>query len=99
MSPPNLKKIHTKCLRSLLFVKQSTNYSFLYGELGRQPLSLYRKLYMLRYWSKLRQSEDMLLRNIYTMLRDDANRNVTYNGVNWAHQVKKILDEIGLSNL
>ena len=31
------------------------------------------------------------------MLRKDAENNVTYNGANWASQVKSLLDELGLT--
>ena len=33
------------------------------------------------------------------MLFTDAYNNVTYNGLNWANQIKTILNNIGLSNL
>ena len=33
------------------------------------------------------------------MLRNDANSNESYGGLNWAFNVKKILDKLGLSNL
>ena len=33
------------------------------------------------------------------MLRNDANRNISYNGANWAFQVKSLLDSLGLSYL
>ena len=36
---------------------------------------------------------------MYKMLFTDANNNVTYNGMNWANQIKTILNNIGLSNL
>ena len=29
----------------------------------------------------------------------DANNNITYNGMNWANQIKTILNNIGMSNL
>ena len=33
------------------------------------------------------------------MLSDDAEQEYTYNGLNWAFQVKRILDILGFSNL
>ena len=55
---------------------------------------------MLRYWIKLLQTHiNQLLINVYKMLFTDANNNVTYNGLNWANQIKTILNNIGLSNL
>ncbi len=65
----DVERIYTKFLRSILGVKKSTHCSFLYGELGRQPLSICRKLNMLRYWKQIRGTNDLLLRNVYTMLK------------------------------
>ena len=33
------------------------------------------------------------------MLMTDVENNNTYNGTNWAHQIKCILDNIGMSNI
>lgn len=33
------------------------------------------------------------------MLRDDANRNLTFRNKNWAHQIKSTLESLGLSNV
>ena len=30
---------------------------------------------------------------------NDANNNISYNNMNWASQIKNILDNIGLSNI
>ena len=54
---------------------------------------VFRKLRIIQYWIKL----DLLLRNIYNMLANDAINNVTYNGNNWAYNVKSMLDSLGLS--
>ena len=48
--------LHTKFCRWILNVKKSTNLSGLYGELGRVPLSIYRKISMIRYWIKILSS-------------------------------------------
>ena len=33
------------------------------------------------------------------MLKNDTDNGRTYNGLNWAYQIKSILDRIGLSNI
>ena len=48
----DIEQIHTKFLRKTLCVKKSTNLSGLYGELGRTPLLIIRKIHMFRYWIK-----------------------------------------------
>ena len=35
--------------------------------------------------------------NIYCMLKNDTYNGRTYNGLNWANQIKSMLDRIGLS--
>ena len=54
---------------------------------------------MIKYWLKLRKSNDPLLKSMLTMLTNDMNNGNTYGGLNWRFQVKKILDGLGLTNL
>ena len=92
---PDVERIHTRFCRSLLGVKKSTNLSALYSELGRKPLLAFRKLRIIRYWIKTINTDNVLLRNIYKMLYNDAANSNTYNGTNWAYQVKTLLYELG----
>jgi len=43
--------------------------------------------------------DNCLIKTIYNLLRSDADNNITYNGNNWAHQVKMLLCNNGLQNL
>ena len=96
----NIEQIHTKVLRKILCVKKSTNLSGLYGELGRVPLLVIQKIHMFRYWIKLLKADDnSVTKRIYNMLRDDANNNNSYNNLNWAYQIKKMLQNLGLGDL
>ena len=96
----DIEIIHTKFLRKILCVNKSTNLVGLYGELGRVPLNVLRKVNMIRYWTKILQpKEDSLERYVYTMLKHDANNNIQYNGKNWAYNIKTILESLGLGNL
>ena len=81
----------------VLNVKKSTNLSGLYGELGRVPLLIYREISMIRYWIKLISGVNFIPKKVYIMLKNDADNNITYNGLNWAYQSKCILEIIGLS--
>ena len=90
--------IHTKFCRRILNVKMSTNLCGLYGELGRIPLQIQRKLNMLKYWIKLLKfQQDSVPKNFYLLLKHNANKNMTYNGSNWAFQLKSILESIELA--
>ena len=96
----DIERIHTKFCRKVLQVKTSTNLDCLYGELGRLPMSVMRKIIMIRYWIKIiTSSHTSLLYRVYSMLMTDVENNDTYNGTNWAHQIKCILDNIGMSNI
>ena len=96
---PEIERIHTRFCRYILGVQRSTNLSGLYSELGRKPLIIFRQLRMIKYWLKLRESNDPLLKSMFNMLTNDLNDGQTYGGLNWAFQVKKILDSLGLSHL
>ena len=93
----DIERIHTRFCRSLLGVKKSTNLSALYCELGRKPLIVFRRIRILKYWSKIIHTDNDLLKGIYSMLFNDTNNNITYNGNNWAFQVKSLLDNLGFS--
>ena len=54
---------------------------------------------MIKYWLILRKTNNILLKSIFVMLSADAEQEYTYNGLNWAFQVKRMLDIFGLSNL
>ena len=49
----DIEIIHTKFIRKILCVNKSTNLAGLYGELGRVPLQVMRKIHMFRYWIKI----------------------------------------------
>ena len=46
---------------------------------------------------KILQTDNILLRNVYDFLFNDAINGCTYNGLNWAYQVKKILENLGFN--
>jgi hypothetical protein len=91
--------IHRKFMRKVLGVKKSTNVDALYGELGRYPMKIYRQLLMVKYWLQLLKSENVLIKNVYKMLSQDANNGNSYNGLNWAFQIKSILYNIGMPHV
>ena len=70
---PDIELIHTKFCRKILNVKQSTNRDALFGELGRVPMYIHRKITMIKYWIKiLNQNENSLLHKTYIMLKNDV---------------------------
>ena len=96
----DIEQVHTKFMRKILCVKKSTNLSGLYGELGRTPLLITRKINMFRYWIKLLKADNnSFIKRFYFMLKTDADNNVTYSKNNWAHQIKIMLQNLGLGEL
>ena len=94
----DIELIHTKFCRWILHVRKSTNLTGLYGELGRVPFIVIRKIRMINYWIKLLSlGENTVPRKIYMMLKHEAANNISYNGANWAFQIKSLLDKLGLT--
>ena len=96
----DVEMLHTKFCWYILQVRKSTNLTGLYGELGRTPILTGRKLCLIRYWIKfLKTSDDFVPMIIYStcMLKDDTDSNRNYHGLNWASQIKSILDMTGLN--
>ena len=85
----DIELIHTKFCRWILNVRKCTNLSGLYGELGRVPFLVRRKIRMINYWIKvLKLEENSLPKKVYNMLETDAGNNISYNGANCASQIK-----------
>lgn len=62
-------------------------------------MKIVRQMHMIRYWLKIQKLEDnKLIKQMYNMLKLDADNNITYNGQNWAYQIKTILNKLGLSD-
>ena len=54
---------------------------------------------MIKYWIKIVSSDHTILKTVYHMLRTDVTNGNTYNKMNWAAQIKNILDNSGLSEI
>ena len=94
---PDIERLHTQFRKSILGVKNSTNLAALYSELGRRPYIVFRKLGILKYWLKVIEIGDALVRNVNDFLYEDASNGRMYNGLNWAYQVKNTLDSLGFA--
>ena len=85
---PDVEKIHLTYLKKILGVKKSCSNSLVYFELGRFPLYITRKLRILKYWLKLRSSDNCILKACYyEMIKcNDA----------WITGIKNELNSLGL---
>ena len=94
---PDVEIIHSKLCRKILGVRRSTNREALYGELGRIPMSVHRKILIIKYWIRLiTLNANSLIFKTYNMLKTDTDNELNYKGYNWASKVKQILNEHGL---
>jgi hypothetical protein len=90
----DVERIQLKFLKQLLGVRQQTCNTAAYGELARFPLSLFRKIRIIKYWFKIRNNPDSLmykLLNMKTLRGDYINT--------WSVNVKQLLDSLGFSYL
>ena len=61
----DIEKIHIQFCKRLLGVWKGTCNDFIYSELGRFPLQIIRKLRIFKYWIKLRNTNNIILRAVY----------------------------------
>ena len=67
----------------------------MYGELGRYPLGSNRFGRIIKYWGKIIQSDNVLIKFLYNDMFIACN-----NGVNnWSYNVKQLLDNYGCSHV
>lgn len=87
-----------KFCKWILKVKRSTCNEIVYGELGRWPLIVERKVRIIKYWLKIVNNEtSQLVRNSYMSLYNnivDNNRSV-----NWVVGVRNLLNGLGFGEV
>ena len=47
----------------------------------------------------LKLNEQSPVKQIYLLLKNETNRNLNYNRLNWAFQIKDMLDQLGFTEL
>jgi len=68
-----LERIHLKFCKTLLNVKQSTCTMYIYGESCRYPLYISRHTAKIKYWCKLFNSNNIIIRTLYNDLVEYCN--------------------------
>ena len=90
-------KIHYKFCKYILGVRQQTSNAAVLGELGRFPLSVLCKERALKFWCKIMNSPDSLIRTVYdNNARDNSFVNIDTK-LNWVKAVKSLIDGLGYS--
>ena len=86
-----IERIHLKFCKSILNVRTSTSNIGVYGELGRYPLYIARYIKNLKYWFKLLNTDNSLLKVMYKLSYEDC-----LPGKNsWLTHVKQLLCQNG----
>lgn len=85
--------IHNKFCRDILGLSKTSSVDAMLGELGRLPLHIKRKEYIIKYWYKILQNTDSLIYIIYNLLLQDANDGKT----NWVLNIKNLTCSLGFS--
>ena len=96
---PDIELDHIKFLRKILGIRKTTNVSVLYGETGRFPMYIFRKIKQIKYWIKLLSRRNTLEFKIYMLSKSDCDNGNNYKGTNRAWHIKQVLDLCGLSNI
>jgi hypothetical protein len=90
-----LEKVHNEFLRKLTKARRSTPMSFLYGELGRYPISITVQTRMISYWNRLLTGKDNKISlQIYKYMINQTN-----NDYKWPNKIKEILFSVGRPDL
>ena len=89
-----IERVHLQFCKNLLGVKQSTQNSFIYGELGRETFQAKRHFSIIKYWLKiLNAKENKYINIVYKMMLNDME--LYPDMKNWASLVKKLLSSLG----
>ena len=93
----DIERVHVKFLKQILGVRRQTSNIAVYGELGRVPLYVLRKIRILKYWFKILNSQDSLLYKVYAQQVNSLMQGSAEN--NWVFQIKSLLNELGFTYL
>ena len=87
---------HRKFMRTILRLPSTSVCSMVYGELGRMPLHHRWQKHVLRFWNRLLETPNDLLRAAflegYGMARESRQLCTNTNGM-WCYQVEKLILE------
>ena len=86
-----LERLHLRFCKQILGVNMRTSNVGVYGELGRYPLYIGRYVRIIKYWSKIVRTDNIIISVIYKQALSDCDNGYS----NWASNVKKMLYEFG----
>ena len=72
------------------------NNAMIYNETGRVSLVIRRKFNMVKYWLKLTETENCILKSVY---ETDLEGCINKNSKKWINEIQKILHSTGMSDV
>ena len=87
------ERIHLKFCKRILKLKANTSNAGVYGELGRYPLFITRYIQIIKYWSKIIHTDNIIIEKVYEQAKTDCNAGLK----NWVYNVKLLLSNHGFS--
>ena len=93
----DIEKAHMRFLKQILGVRKQASNIAVYGELGRFPLVVLRKIRILKYWFKILNSPNSLLHKVYLQQVNQLNVNASSDC--WVSFLRNLLNELGFSYL
>ena len=90
----SLESVHLNFCKKILGVKKSAASMMIYSELGRLPLEIERTCRMVKYFFKLRNTENCILRNIYSEMYTQCLTEP--NSKCWLSSIRDMLFSVGL---
>ena len=93
----NIERLHKKFLKQKLGVKMTTSNNALYGETGRLPLIISRKIRIIKYWFKLMKcyGNNCILYAMYVNMLQKCEKNAS----NWLSNIRDMLQQSGFNDV
>ena len=89
-----VERVHLQFCKRLLGVRKNTQNDFVYGELGRLNYQTLRLFNIVKYWTKLLNTNDNKYnRKVYNMLKSDME--IYPHKSNWCSLLKDLLCRLG----
>ena len=95
---PDIERVHHNFLKRILGVKRSTLNMMVYRELDRYPLHINRCVRQVRYWVKVRNSNNCIMQSVYNLLLSECDL-MPKNKYNCLREIKSILSSVGMNNV
>ena len=88
----DIERLHLKFMKLILHVKPQTMDYIVYGELGRVPMAIIRKIRILKYWTRIIQDKYSLMYKLFSC--KDCNGNYINP---WTINVQNLFNDIGFA--